>query len=391
VQREKRNMPRQVKAAVMTSPGAIEIQEFPYPRLEPGAMIMRVEMAGVCGTDKHTYRGENKQYAGTEGESRTPFPIVPGHENVGVVAEISREARKGLEFYGNELKEGNRVVMCPDVICGTCWYCRHIDDYPWCENVRGYGNAFSTLEPPSLFGGWAEYMYIRPDVFVYKVPQDVPPEVAVLAEPFTVALALDDARALSSLAKKGKDHRETVVIQGVGPLGLCCLIRARILGAAQIIAIDLSDFRLTMAEQFSADHTLNARSSERAERIAYVKSLTKGRGADMVVGCTNVPETVIEGLDMLRKGGTYVELGNFVDTGATTINVHRHICAKNVRLVGVTNHPFTKYGTTLQMLEEYGHQFPFEKMVTHKYKLEDAEAALLKSMEADSMKVVIEP
>ena len=384
-------MPRWVKAAVMTAPGVIEIREFPYPELQPGAMIMRVEMAGICGTDKHTYRGENKQYAGTEGERDTPFPIIPGHENVGVVAEISKEARKGLEFYGKELKEGDRVVMCPDVICGACWYCRHIDDYPWCENVRGYGNAFSTSEPPSLFGGWAEYMYIRPDVFVYKVPQTVPVGVAVLAEPFTVALTLDDAKAFSSLANKGKEHRETVVIQGVGPLGLCCLIRARILGAGEIVAIDLSDFRLAMAQQFSADHTLNAQRTERGERIAYIKSLTNGRGADMVVGCTNAPESLIEGLEMLRKGGTYVELGNFVDTGATSINVHRHVCAKNVRLVGVTNHPFTKYGTTLKMLEEYCHRFPFEKIVTHRYKLDNAEAALLKSMDADSMKVVIEP
>lgn len=384
-------MPRRVRAAVMTGPGVIEIQEFPYPELQPGAMIMRIEMAGICGTDKHTYRGESKQYAGTEGESDTPFPIIPGHENVGVVADISQGARKGLEFYGGELKEGDRVAMCPDVICGECWYCRHIDDYPWCENVRGYGNAFSTAEAPSLFGGWAEYMYIRPDVFVYKVPPIIPVEVAVLVEPFAVALALDDAKAFSSLAKRGENHRETVVIQGVGPLGLCCLIRARILGAGEIVAIDLSDFRLAMAQEFSADHALNPQRTEREERIDYVKSITGGRGADMVIGCTNVPESLIEGLEMLRKGGTYVELGNFADTGAVSINVHKHVCSKNVRLVGVTNHPFTKWGTALRMLEEYSHQFPFEKIVTHRYGLEDAQAALLKSMEPDSMKVVIEP
>jgi threonine dehydrogenase-like Zn-dependent dehydrogenase len=384
-------MPKWVKAAVMTGPGAIEIQKFPYPALQPGAMIMRIEMAGICGTDKHTYRGESKQYVGTEAESDTPFPIIPGHENVGVVAEISNEARKGLEFYGEELKEGDRVVMCPDVICGECWYCRHIDDYPWCENVRGYGNAFSTSEAPSLFGGWAEYMYVRPDVFVYKVPPTVPVRVAVLAELFAVALALDDAKAFSSTITKGKDHRETVVVQGAGPLGLCCLIRARILGAREVVAIDLSDFRLAMAQQFSADHALNPQRTERDERIAHVKGLTNGRGADMVVGCTNVPECLTEGLEMLRKGGTYLELGNFVDTGAISINVHKHVCAKNVRLLGVTNHPFTKFGTVLRMLEEYAHQFPFEKMVTHRYKLDDAEVALLRSMEADSMKVVIEP
>lgn len=381
-------MPKQVKAAVMTANCAIEIQEFPYPELEPGAMLINVEMSGVCGTDKHTYKGETVQYAGTEAECRTPFPIIPGHENVGVVAEITKKAKKELEFYGKELKEGDRIVMCPDVICGKCWYCRQIHGYPWCENVKGYGNAFSTKEPPSLFGGWAEYMYIRPDVFVYKVPESIPKEVAVLAEPFTVTFAVDEA--IHSMAGNGFCG-DTVVVQGVGPLGLCCLIKARILGAGEIVAIDLSDFRLRMAEDFSADYILNAKKTERDERIDYIKELTDGRGADMVIGCTGVPDSFTEGLEMLRKGGAYIELGNFVDTGTISINVHKHVCAKNARIVGVTNHPFTKYGATLKIFSKYCKQFPFEKIITHRYKLQEAEDALLKSMDLDTMKVVIEP
>jgi L-iditol 2-dehydrogenase len=367
----------------MTAPGVIEVQEFPYPKLQPGAMLMKMELSGVCGTDKHTYRGENKQYVGTAAESETPFPIIPGHENVGIVAELSGESRRGLEFYGRELREGDRVVMCPDVVCGRCWYCRHANGYPWCDNVRGYGNAFSTTEPPSLFGGWAEYMYILPEVFVYKVPDGVPPEMAVLTEPFAVTFALDAA------ARQGAG--DTVVIHGVGPLGLCCLIKARILGADQIVAIDLSDFRLDMARQFSADHTLNARQTTREERIAFVRDRTEGRGADMVVGCSGVPESLTEGLEMLRKGATYLELGNFVDTGTVEVNVHRHIVARNAHIIGLTNHPYTKYDASLHLLQRYSRQFPFERIITHRYPLAQAEAALLKSMEPDSMKVVIQP
>ena len=375
----------------MTAPGAIEIQEFPYPRVQPGAMLMKMELSGVCGTDKHTYRGENKQYAGTEAERDTPFPIIPGHENVGVVAELSAEARRGLDFYGRELEEGDRVVMCPDVVCGRCWYCRHAHGYPWCDNVRGYGNAFSTTEPPSLFGGWAEYMYILPDVFVYKVPEGVPPELAVLAEPFAVTFALDEAAQAGALPAGGVGVGDTVVIQGVGPLGLLCLIKARILGAGQIVAVDLSDFRLDMARQCSADHTLSVNATTRAERIARVRGLTEGLGADMVVGCTPGPDSFAEGLEMLRKGGTYLELGNFVDSGGTEINVHRHIVARNARIIGRTNHPYTKYEASLRMLQSCQRQFPLERIITHRYPLAEAEAALLKSMEPDSMKVVIEP
>jgi threonine dehydrogenase-like Zn-dependent dehydrogenase len=388
---EERPMPERVRAAVMTAPGVIELQDFPYPKVQPGAMLMRMELSGVCGTDKHTYQGETKQYAGTEAESETPFPIIPGHENVGVVAELSEEARRGLEFYGRELREGDRVVMCPDVVCGRCWYCRHTRGYPWCNNVRGYGNAFSTEEAPSLFGGWAEYMYILPEVFVYKVPEDVPPELAVLAEPFAVAFALDEAAQEGALPGGGVGAGDMVVVQGVGPLGLCCLIKARMLGASEIVAVELSDFRLEMARDFSADHTLNAGRTTREERVARVRELSEGRGADMVVGCTGVPESLSEGLEMLRKGGTYLELGNFVDTGAIELNVHRDIVARNARIIGLGNHPYTKYEASLRLLKKYNGQFPFERIITHRYPLAEAEAALRKSMEPDSMKVVIQP
>ncbi len=385
-------MSRTVKAAVMTKPGKIDIQEFPYPKLmDAGAMILKMEMSGVCGTDKHTFEGRSKQYAGTTAETDTPFPIIPGHENIGIIAEIGPKAAKEMEFYGNELKVGDRVTMCPDIVCGKCWYCRNTFGYPWCESMKAYGNAFPTTMKPSLFGGWAEYMYIMPNSFVYKVPDDMPPEIGVLAELFTVSFAVDRAKEAYSLANEGFGVADTVVIQGVGPMGLAALAKSRILGAGDIIAVDKSDFRLNMAKEFSADHILNIDKTSREERIERVKELTHGRGADLVVECTGSPHAVIEGLDMLRKGGTYIEAGNFVDTGTTEININRHLCAKNVRLFGVTNHPYTHYGQSIKLMEKYGHIFPFEKFVTHHYKIEQAEEGLIRSFDPDTMKVVIEP
>lgn len=385
-------MPNKVKAAVMTGPGKIETRYFPYPKLnDPDAMILKMEMSGICGTDKHTFDGRSKQYAGTKAETDTPFPIIPGHENTGIVAEIGDRARKNMEFYGQELKEGDRVTMSPDFVCGNCWYCRNTFGYPWCENMKAYGNAFSTTMQHSLFGGWAEYMYILPHTFVYKVPDDIPPEVSVMAEVFTVSYAVDRAKEGYSLAHQGFGAADTVVVQGVGPMGMAALIKARILGAGDIIAIDKSDFRLNMAGEFTADYQLNIDKTSREERIARVMELTNGRGADLVVECTGSPHAVIEGLEMLRKGGTYIEAGNFVDTGTTEINVNRHLCAKNVRLFGVTNHPFTHYGDSLKLVSKYAKTFPFPKLVSHRYKIEQAREGLLHSMQPDTMKVVIEP
>jgi len=384
-------MARNSRAAVMVGPRQMEVREYPLPDLVPGSMLMKMELSGICGTDKHTYQGETKQAAGTLTEVDVPFPIIPGHENVGIVAEITKEARTKLEYDGQILKEGDRVTMAPDVICGTCWSCRHIHAYPWCENNWCYGTTRTCAHPPHLFGGWSEYMYIAPEVFVYKVPDSLSPEAAVLTELMACSFNLDKAKEFSSLASEGFLSGDTVVIQGVGPLGFVHLIKAQLLGAGRVIAIDKSEYRLDMAKRFGADVTLNVTETTSEQRIDEVKALTSGRGADVVVECIGRPQPVLEGLEMLRQGGTYIETGNFVEAGTVEISPHRHLCAKNVRLIGITNHPATGYAPSLLQMQKYGRIYPFEQVVTHRYPLDRAAEAIEKSMSDDSLKVVIAP
>jgi len=369
---------RKVKAAVMSAPGTIEIREFPYPEIEDGALVMKMELAGICGTDKHSYRGELKLYVGTEIETEFRYPVIPGHENVGTVAEIGGEGR--TDYYGRELKVGDRIVMCPDVICGNCLYCRDAVGYgfPWCENKENYGVTLTCEEPPHLFGGWSEYLYVMPDVFVYKVPDGLSPERAVLAEFMSVFYGLD---------KTG----DTVVVQGVGPLGICQVIKARILGAGKIIAVDPLANRLELARELGADYTVNVDEVPEVERIRMVKELTGGHGADLVVECAGVPQAVIEGMEMLRRGGKFIEIGNYVDLGDVPINPHRHLCTKSIRLIGVSNHPYGEVGPALDLMATHPLAAAVDRVVTHKFRLEDAEKALKKSMEPDAMKVVIAP
>ncbi len=381
-----------VHAAVMVHPGKIEIQEFPFPQLEDGAVLLKVEMCGICGTDKHTWRGETKQYAGTDAESDTPFPIIPGHEIIGVVAEINDRERPRLDFNGEPLRVGDRVALCPDVVCGECYECRHTFAFPWCENLRGYGNAFTAAESPHLFGGWAEYMYILPNAFLYKVPEGIPLRVAVMAELMAVSYNLDKTKELFTLTGDGFATGSTVVIQGVGPMGICHLIKARVMGAGNIIAVDRSEYRLRLAEEFGADHIVNAAETTPEERIEFVRSLTHGRGADIVVECAGIAEVVPEGLDMTRKGGIYLEPGNFAETGEVSLSPHRHFCSKNIRLIGMTNHPFTGYTPSMELMQRYADSFPFEKFVSHEYPLLQTESAMLQSMQPEEcMKVVVVP
>jgi threonine dehydrogenase-like Zn-dependent dehydrogenase len=379
------------RAAVMVRPGRIEIQAFPVPPLDPGAILLRVDLCGICGTDKHTWRGENKQYAGTAAESDTPYPIIPGHEIVGTVVDVNDRDGPRLDFDGLRVRAGDRLALCPDVVCGSCYACRHTFAYPRCEHLRGYGNAFSCAEPPYLMGGWAELLYVLPAAFVYHVPEALPTRLAVMVELMAVSYNLDKLKEFSTLSGEGLATGDTLVVQGAGPMGICHIIKARMLGVGDIIATDISDYRLALAREFGADYTLNSAGTSEAERLEFVRSVTHGRGADLVVECVGKPEVVVEGLEMLRKGGTYVEAGNFVETGSITISPHRHLCAKNVRLIGMTNHPFTGYTPSMQMMQRTAHLFPYEKFVTDTYPLARTQEALLRSMEPDTMKVVIAP
>ena len=122
-----------------------------------------------------------------------------------------------------------------NVTCGRCWYCLSGQPYYLCERMEDYGNSLGCGEPPYLFGGWSEQMYLLPGTALFRVPDAVPDELAVLTEPLAVTHGIDTARRL-----REPPFGESVVVFGVGPLGLCHLIKARLVGCGRLIAIDLS-------------------------------------------------------------------------------------------------------------------------------------------------------
>lgn len=384
-------MEKPVKAAVLEQPGKITLKEFPMPRLGHGAAIGRMILSGVCGTDKHSFRGESVQYKGTKNEINIPYPIIQGHENVLIIEEIDSLGAKTLDFDGNILKIGDRVTMCPDVVCGECWYCKNIPTYPWCEKMQfSYGNMRSCNDANHLYGGFAEYIYIEPGTRLYKIPDGLPDSVAVLTEVMAVTYTLDKAKEFNAFSLEGFNFNDTVVVQGAGPLGLAHIVKARLMGAGKIIATDISDYKLDLAKKFGADVVLNSRQTAAEERIERVYEETRGRGADLVVECVGRPEVVPEGLSMLRKAGMYLEPGNFVDCGAIPINIHE-ICSKNLRIIGMSNHAHNSYRACMEMMERSLDWFPWDRFISHRFPLEKAQLAVETSMSDESMKVVIEP
>ncbi len=381
-------MSQTVRAPVLLGPGRLEIQSFPLPEPGPGAALVKREMCGICGTDKHTYQGYSVQYSGTDHERSLPFPIIPGHEVVGTLAAIGAGPEPLTDFYGMALEEGTRVVLGANLACGRCYYCRHGFDYYYCANLEDYGNSLSAAKPPHLFGGFAEYVYVLPGSTLFRVPDDLPPEIAVLTEVMAVTTGLDKAKQFSAVDNEGFRFGDTVVVQGVGPLGMCHVVKARMLGAGRIIVIDRSAFRLRLALELGADLALSVRETTPGERLEAVREVTGGRGADVVVECAGVPDVIPEGFELLRPGGFYVESGNFSDMGDVTIKPHL-ICAKNLRIVGIGGEALTAYGPSLEAFARYRHHYPLHKFVSHWYPLEAAEAAINFSMSDDCLKVVI--
>ena len=191
--------PSEVRAVAMTAPGKMEMRTYPYPQLDRDSAILKVEMTGVCGTDKHIFKGEASQIRG-----KSIFPYVGGHEVIGTIIEIGENAARTMDFDHQPLKVGDRVAIAVEVNCGTCWYCQHHYNNTTCENqVMAYGIHPNADTAPYLRGGFAEYMYIMPGTSLFKIPEDLPTDVAVFVE----ELPLRTIRWPGDAALRGRQRR----------------------------------------------------------------------------------------------------------------------------------------------------------------------------------------
>ena len=379
-------MPESVLAATLVAPGELVLRRFPYPStLEPGAVLVKMLASGICGTDKHTFRGETEQYAGTDHARSTPFPIIQGHENVAVVVEIGDGG--AVVFDGSPLSVGDRVVPAPNRACGKCEFCRGDFPYYFCRDLENYGNSLTCADPPHLFGGFAEYMYLRPGTPVFKVPMGLPDEVAVLTELFAVTHSLDLAARMPRPG--GFRAGDTVAVIGVGPVGVVHVAKAALLGASRVIGVDRFDARLSIASDLGATDCVVA--ADGTNVAGEISRLTEGRGVDVVVDATGHPSSFETAMSVLRDGGTLLEVGAFVDLGPVGLNP-ADLLGRNLTLVGVAGEDARAYDATLAMLAANYRRVPFHRAVTHTFPLSRAAEAMQTALAAgDAMKVVIGP
>jgi threonine dehydrogenase-like Zn-dependent dehydrogenase len=360
-----------VKAAILEDVRKLKIVDYPEPKVEDNGILLKMELCGVCGTDMHLY----------EGNMKIPFPVIPGHEWVGIIEEIGEKA-KGYESKGLPLDVGDRIIVVPGTnrYCGECYFCKFMPHKPsLCTGRKVMGVNLSSSEEPHLLGGWAEKIYVNAEKYwVFKVPDEVPPEVAVLSEPMAVSSrALERAYAPGiPTVGEGFGIGQSVVVQGAGAIGLLAVATAKIAGAGNIISIDMVDARLKMAEEMGADHVIDMRQYKTAEdRVAEVKRLTNGLGGDVVIEAVGVPAAFAEGIELTRRGGKFVEVGHYTNPGTVEVNPHT-ICNKDMDILGSWTYPPTQFGTVLELMRLAQDRIPLDKVVTHKFKVEDAQKSI---------------
>jgi L-iditol 2-dehydrogenase len=360
--------PTAVKAVAMTAPGKTEMRTYPYPQMDHESAILKVEMSGICGTDRHIYKGEAQQLRG-----KSIFPYVGGHEVIGTIVEIGDNAARAMDYDCQPLKPGDRVAIAVEVNCGQCWYCRHHYNNTTCENqIMAYGLHPNADVKPYLRGGFAEYMYIRPGTHLFKVPEELPTDVAVFVEEMAVAYhSLARASGPFAAVNEGFGPGMSVAVLGNGPLGILHGIMASIQGAGLRIATDLSDLRLSKAKELYADVTINASHVPVEDRIQQVKDLTEGVGPDLVIESAGEPEVFVEALRMVRKGGTVIEVGNWVDLGkSVSLDVMKHIASKNLHIHSVF-HCGTNWRPVLKILQQQSSRYNFPSLISHRMGLDE--------------------
>ncbi len=372
---------RFVKSVVLEAKGKLSLKSFPYPELKKNCAIIRMEHSGICGTDKHSFEGFFHQKGGRP----IPLPVIQGHENVGVIEEINGEL---LDHDGNILKIGDRVVPAPNISCGKCFACRNNRPYYYCDCKLDYGNNIGAGEPPHIFGGWSEYLYILPGSHLFKYPDTLDPKFGTFIEPLSVTGCLDKARQWSSEWEPFRSG-DTVVILGTGPIGLFHLIKANIMGAGKIYSVDPYKFRTSLAKEFGATDIIT--SEDREEIKDSIMRLTDNLGADLVVDCSGVSEGFTIALELIREGGMVLEVGIFSNSHDIPINPHSHILEKSARVIGIGGDDISQYYPSIKLLERNIDKLPWEKIISHQFNIDNIHEAMDVAMSDKSMKVLLNP
>lgn len=379
------------KIALNTGYYSMDIEEYPVPEAKADGAVIKIETFCICGSDQHFVKLPGSHAGGTQ-----------GHEFMGKVISLGENANNTLHVYGGDLRVGDRIVVYPHITCGKCDTCRIYGDgiCGVCDDDYIYGGVFNldnrtqmnhdAKQWPHFKGGFAEYCYLFPGTYVWKVPEDMPGEIAALLDPCAVAMrAVEETMTSIGGLAEGLSMTSRCLVIGAGAISIMTAMILREMGVKQIIITDFFDEKLEKAKEISkVDIALNVADMTSEERIKKIVELTDG-GADIVINAANHPSTCIEGLQMVRKLGTYVEIGNAIDFGKgikSELNIPAVLFEKNAHITSVVANTPQCFNRAFEFLKRW-RELPFEKLITHRFtKLEEIIPVMKQMRNADFIK-----
>ncbi len=366
-----RDVPKAARVAMLTQLEKFELKEYNIPELGDDDMLVKVEGCGVCGTDAHEFK-------------RDPFGLIPvalGHEGTGEIVKMGKNVK--VDSAGKPLNIGDKVVTCvtlhddPDITM-----------FDMNKQNVGAADVYGLLPDDQVhFNGWfADYIIVRGGSSVFNV-SDLDLDSRILIEPCAVLVhAVERAKTTNILRFNSR-----VVVQGCGPIGLICIAVLRTMGVENIVAVDGEQKRLNFAREMGATATVNFKDFQGIEALAGgVKDAFGGYLADFAFQCTGSPVAHANIYKFIRNGGGLCELGFFINGGDATINPHFDICSKEITTVGSWVYTLRDYATTFDFLKRAkGIGLPMEKLITHKFPLEQINEALVTNLKMEGLKIAI--
>ncbi|MEM3475997.1 MAG: alcohol dehydrogenase catalytic domain-containing protein [Candidatus Bathyarchaeia archaeon] len=339
-----------MKAVFIKGLGEIEVKEIPIPKINSKEILVKMVVCGVCGTDIEKIKGK----------AATPLKL--GHEVAGVIVNVGGKVKK--------FKVGDRVFVHHHVPCYTCYYCRH-GDYTMCDEFPK-----NNLDPC----GMAEYFRVPEENVergaVLKLPDEVKFDEAALIEPIGCCIR--------GLNKVGVNLSDDVLIIGAGPVGLIMISLLKNFGVGNIIVSETSPFRLLTAKNFGADFTVNPINEDLKETVYEV---TDSRGVDLAIVAVGNAKVISQALDLLRKGGKLLLFGS-PPIGDPFIYDANKIFLKELKII--PSYSTTEKETNLALKLLKLKKIDALKLISHRFKLDEAEKALKLATESDkTLKVLI--
>lgn len=344
------------KVAALVGAEKIVVKEFDVPEPEPGAVLVRVRRANVCGSEVHIYHFHHPLLR----------ECVLGHEFVGEVVALGEGVE--TDYAGNPVGVGDRVISPYFLTCRRCPACLR-GDFNLCQRSYAFWSQPAEVAP-HFHGAFATHYYVHPEQYFYKVPDSVPDEVVAGAN-------CGLTQVLFGLDRVGLRAGDSLVVQGAGGLGLYAAAVGKDMGARVIVVEGIGE-RLELARLFGAESVVDMREyADPEERAEEVRKLTDGYGADVVLEVTGVPAAFVEALHLARPGGTVIEIGNVSLGEKHEVSLAPGlITRKMLRVQGYVRYQPWYLHRALKFLERKHEDHPFDALSDREYDLESIGEAI---------------